>query len=273
MRDGVIADFEVAEEMIKYFIKKVNPSVIKATPMIVVCVPFGATAVEERAIYQSVISAGARKAFLLPEPIAAAIGAGLPITEPTGSMIVDIGGGTTEVAVLSLSDIVYARSNRVGGDKMDEAIIAHMRRQHSVLIGEASAEKIKKAIGTAKIPDDGSGEKMRIRGRDLVNGVPTEIEINQGQIAEALAEPVQQIVDAVMVALEATPPDLAADIVDNGVMLAGGGALLADLDLSLREQTGLAVSVAEEPLHCVALGIGRALEYVNVLDHVMKAPS
>jgi len=271
MRDGVIADFEVAEEMIKYFIRKVNPRRVPGgAPVVVVCVPYGATAVEERAIRDSVLSAGARKAILIPEPIAAAIGAGLPITEPTGSMIVDIGGGTTEVAVLSLSDIVYARSVRVGGDKMDEAIISHLRRQHNLLIGEASAERIKKAIGTARMPTDGIGERMLIRGRDLLNGVPKEQEITQGQIAEALAEPVQQIVEAVMVALEATPPDLAADIVDNGVMLAGGGAHLGDLDLSLREQTGLAISVAEEPLHCVALGTGRALEHLDRLGHVMK---
>jgi rod shape-determining protein MreB and related proteins len=271
MRDGVIADFEVAEEMIKYFIRKVHYSAWMAKPVIVVCVPYGATAVEERAIRDSVLSAGARKAILIPEPIAAAIGAGLPITEPTGSMIVDIGGGTTEVAVLSLSDIVYARSVRVGGDKMDEAIISHLRRQHNLLIGESSAEKIKKSIGTARMPPDGIGERMVIRGRDLLNGVPKEQEITQGQIAEALAEPVQQICEAVMVALEATPPDLAADIVDNGVMLAGGGAQLIDLDLTLREQTGLSISVAEEPLHCVALGTGRALEHMDRLGHVMKA--
>ncbi|MEL6220501.1 MAG: rod shape-determining protein, partial [Pseudomonadota bacterium] len=216
MRDGVIADFDVAEEMIKYFIKRVNGNSLWPRPQVVVCVPFGATAVEERAIEQSVLSAGARKAYLIPEPIAAAIGAGLPITEPTGSMIVDIGGGTTEVAVLSLSDIVYAKSVRVGGDKMDEAIISHMRRSHNLLIGEASAEKIKKTIGTARLPADGVGQSIVIRGRDLLNGVPKEQEITQAQIAEALAEPVQQIVESVMVALEATPPDLAADIVDNG---------------------------------------------------------
>lgn len=270
MRDGVIADFEVAEEMIKNFIRKVHSSAWMAKPIVVVCVPYGATAVEERAIRDAVLSAGARKAILIPEPVAAAIGAGLPITEPTGSMIVDIGGGTTEVAVLSLSDIVYARSVRVGGDKMDEAVISHLRRQHNLLIGEATAEKIKKAIGTARMPADGVGERMVIRGRDLLNGVPKEQEITQAQIAEALAEPVQQIVEAVMVALEATPPDLAADIVDNGVMLAGGSAHLLDLDLSLREQTGLAISVAEEPLHCVALGTGRALEHLDRLVHVMK---
>ena len=270
MRDGVIADFDVAEEMIKHFIKKVNPSSMFAKPLVVCCVPYGATAVEERAIEQSVLSAGARKAYLIPEPIAAAIGAGMPITEPTGSMIVDIGGGTTEVAVLSLSDIVYARSVRVGGDKMDEAIISHLRRQHNLLIGEATAERIKTTIGTARVPNDGVGQRLMIRGRDLLNGVPKEQEITQAQIAESLAEPVQQIVEAVMVALEATPPDLAADIVDNGVMLAGGGALLGDLDLTLREQTGLSITVAEEPLHCVALGTGRALEHLDRLGHVMK---
>ena len=270
MRDGVIADFDVAEEMIKSFIRRVNGNSLWSRPQIVVCVPYGATAVEERAIEQSVLSAGARKAYLIPEPIAAAIGAGLPITEPTGSMIVDIGGGTTEVAVLSLSDIVYAKSVRVGGDKMDEAVISHMRRQHNLLIGEASAEKIKKAIGTARMPADGVGQSIVIRGRDLLNGVPKEQEITQAQIAEALTEPVQQIVESVMVALEATPPDLAADIVDNGVMLTGGGALLGDLDLALREQTGLAISVAEEPLHCVALGTGKALEHLDRLNHVMK---
>jgi len=270
MRDGVIADFDVAEEMIKSFIKKANAGSLWPRPIVVVCVPFGATAVEERAIEQSVLSAGARKAYLIPEPIAAAIGAGLPITEPTGSMIVDVGGGTTEVAVLSLSDIVYAKSVRVGGDKMDEAIISHMRRQHNLLIGEASAEKIKKQIGTARMPADGVGQSIVIRGRDLLNGVPKEQEITQAQIAEALAEPVQQIVESVMVALEATPPDLAADIVDNGVMLTGGGALLGDLDLALREQTGLAISVAEEPLDCVALGTGKALEHLDRLAHVMK---
>jgi rod shape-determining protein MreB len=270
MRDGVIADFDVAEEMIKYFIRKVQPNTMFSKPVVVVCVPYGATAVEERAIEQSVISAGARKAFLIPEPIAAAIGSGLPITEPTGSMIVDVGGGTTEVAVLSLSDIVYARSIRVGGDKMDEAIASHLRRQHNLLIGESTAEKIKKAIGSARIPADGIGETMLVRGRDLLNGVPKEQEITQAQIAESLTEPVQQIVEAVMVALEATPPDLAADIIDNGVMLAGGGSLLHDLDVSLREQTGLAISVAEDPLACVALGTGQALENLDSLGHVMK---
>ncbi|MFN3614491.1 MAG: rod shape-determining protein, partial [Rubrimonas sp.] len=190
--------------------------------------------------------------------------------EPTGSMVVDIGGGTTEVAVLSLGDIVYARSVRVGGDKMDEAIISYLRRHQNLLIGEATSERIKKTIGTAMMPADGRGMSMEIRGRDLLNGVPKEIEITQGQIAEALAEPVQQIVEAVMVALEATPPDLAADIVDRGVMLTGGGALLGEIDAALREYTGLAVTVADEPLNCVALGTGKALEHKTALRHVLK---
>jgi len=224
MREGVIADFDTAEEMIKHFIRKVHSRSWISKPRVVVCVPHGATPVEKRAIRQSVLSAGARKAGLIAEPIAAAIGAGMPITEPTGSMVVDIGGGTTEVAVISLGDIVYARSVRVGGDRMDEAIVSYLRRQHNLLIGEQTAEKIKTSIGTARMPDDGRGQSMHIRGRDLLNGVPKETEINQAQVAEALAEPVQQICEAVMTALEATPPDLAADIVDRGVMLTGGGA-------------------------------------------------
>ncbi|MEO0679590.1 MAG: rod shape-determining protein [Pseudomonadota bacterium] len=270
MRDGVIADFDVAEEMIKHFIRKVHRRGSFASPKIIVCVPFGATPVEERAIRESVMAAGARRAALIPEPIAAAIGAGMPITEATGSMVVDIGGGTTEVAVLSLGDIVYARSIRVGGDKMDEAIINFLRRQQNILIGESTAERIKTSIGTARVPDDGRGRAIEIRGRDLLNGIPKEIEVTQGQIAEALAEPVTQIKEAVMSALEATPPDLAADIVDRGVMLTGGGALLGDLDLALREQTGLAITVAEEPLSCVALGTGKALEHEKDLIHILN---
>ncbi|MDF2232217.1 MULTISPECIES: rod shape-determining protein [Albimonas] len=270
MRDGVIADFDVAEEMIKHFIRKVHRRGSFASPKIIVCVPYGATPVEERAIRESVMAAGARKAALIPEPIAAAIGAGMPITEATGSMVVDIGGGTTEVAVLSLGDIVYARSIRVGGDKMDEAIISYLRRQQNILIGESTAERIKCTIGTARMPDDGRGRAIEIRGRDLLNGIPKEIEVTQGQIAEALAEPVMQIKEAVMSALEATPPDLAADIVDRGVMLTGGGALLGDLDLALREQTGLAITTAEEPLSCVALGTGKALEHEKDLLHILN---
>ncbi len=269
MRDGVIADFDVAEEMIKHFIRKVSTRFRMSKPKVIVCVPHGATPVERRAIAQSVVNAGARRAGLVPEPIAAAIGAGLPITEPTGSMVVDIGGGTTEVAVLSLGDIVYARSVRVGGDRMDEAIVSYMRRAHNLLIGETAAERIKTEIGTAVIPTDGKGESLPIRGRDLVNGIPREIEVTQAHVAEALAEPLQQICEAVLAGLESTPPDLAADIVDRGVMMTGGGSLLRDLDVALREQTGLPITLAENPLDCVALGTGKALEFENQLAHAI----
>jgi rod shape-determining protein MreB len=273
MRDGVIADFDVAEEMIKHFIRKVHSRSWISKPRVVVCVPHGATPVEKRAIRQSVLSAGARKAGLIAEPIAAAIGAGMPITEPTGSMVVDIGGGTTEVAVISLGDIVYARSVRVGGDRMDEAIISYLRRQQNLLVGESTAERIKTTIGTARMPNDGKGKMMEVRGRDLLNGVPKEISITASMVADALSETVQQICDAVMVALESTPPDLAADIVDRGVMLTGGGALLGDLDLALREKTGLAISVADQPLDCVALGTGKSLEYQKQLQHIIDFES
>ena len=259
LRDGVIADFHVAEQMIKHFIHKVHNRSF-ASPQVVVCVPSGSTAVERKAIQESAEQAGARKVYLIDEPMAAAIGAGLPVTEPQGSMIVDIGGGTTEVAVMSLSGIVFATSVRVGGDKMDEALIAYIRRNHNLLIGEATAERIKKEIGTALVPEDGVGLTMTIKGRDLMNGVPKELEINQLQVAEAISEPVSQIVEGVKVALEQTAPELAADIVDRGVVLTGGGGLLRDLDTVIRRATGLPVTIAEEPLTCVALGTGRALE-------------
>jgi rod shape-determining protein MreB len=261
--------------MLHYFIRSVHERYGFGIPRprVVIGIPSGVTEVEKRAVFDATMSAGAREAFLIEEPMAAAIGAGLPITDPRGSMIVDIGGGTTEVAVLSLGDIVYARSVRVGGDRMDEAIISYLRRQHNLLVGDSTAERIKTSIGTARMPDDGRGAAMQIRGRDLLNGVPKESEINQAQVAEALAEPVQQICEAVMVALEATPPDLAADIVDRGVMLTGGGALLGELDLALREQTGLSISVANESLNCVALGTGKALEYEKQLRHVIDYDS
>ena len=270
LRDGVIADFEVAEEMIKHFIRKVHNRRSFASPRVIVCVPSGSTAVERRAIQESAESAGARRVFLIEEPMAAAIGAGLPVTEPTGSMVVDIGGGTTEVAVLSLGGIVYARSVRVGGDKMDEAIIGYIRRSHNLLIGEASSERIKQSIGTACPPEDGNGELIEIKGRDLMNGVPKELVINQRQIAESLAEPVGAIIDAVKVALEHTAPELAADIVDKGIVLTGGGALLGNLDLVLRHATGLPVSIADEPLTSVARGAGRALEEMKMLSNVLS---
>ncbi len=269
LRDGVIADFEVAEEMIKHFIRKVHNRRSFASPQVIICVPSGSTAVERRAIQESAESAGARRVFLIEEPMAAAIGAGLPVTEPTGSMVVDIGGGTTEVAVLSLGGIVYSRSVRIGGDKMDEAIIGHIRRNHNLLVGEGSAERIKKQCGLACPPDDGDGEVMVIRGRDLMNGVPKELIISQRQIAESLAEPVGAIIEAVKVALEQTPPELAADIVDKGIVLTGGGALLGNLDVVLRNATGLPVSIADEPLSCVVLGTGRCLEEMKTLKHVL----
>ncbi len=271
LRDGVIADFEVAEEMIKHFIRKVHNRRRFASPLIIVCVPTGSTAVERRAIQESAESAGARKVLLIEEPMAAAIGAGLPVTEPSGSMVVDIGGGTTEVAVISLGGIVHARSVRVGGDKMDEAIISYIRRNHNLLIGEASAERIKLDIGAAWANPRIPGPTREIKGRDLLNGVPREVKVNQAQIAESLVEPVSQIVDAVRITLEHTPPELAADIVDKGIVLTGGGALLHGLDDVLREATGLPVVVAEEALRCVALGTGRALEEMKRLKSVLSS--
>jgi len=269
LRDGVIADFEVAEEMIKHFIRKVHHRRGFASPLVIICVPSGSTAVERRAIQEAAESAGARRVHLIEEPMAAAIGAGLPVTEPTGSMVVDIGGGTTEVAVLSLGGIVYARSIRVGGNKMDEAIINFVRRNHSLLIGEATAEMIKKRIGSACLPEDGNGEILEIKGRDLMNGVPKEIVISERQIAESLAEPVNAIIEAVKVALEHTAPELSADIVDKGIVLTGGGSLLGNLDFVLRHSTGLPVSLADVPLTCVALGTGRCLEEMKSLGHVL----
>ena len=269
LRDGVIADFDVAEEMIKHFIRKVHNRRSFAAPQIIVCVPSGSTVVERRAIHQSCTSAGASRVYLVEEPMAAAIGAGLPVTEPTGSMVVYIGGGTTEVAVLALGGIVYARSVRVGGDKMDEAVIGYIRRNHNVLIGESSAERIKKEIGSAAVPKDGEGKMLSVKGRDLMNGVPKELILSEAQIAEALSEPVGQIIEAVKTALEHTAPELAADIVDKGIMLTGGGALLGNMEIVLRQATGLPVSIADDPLSCVALGTGRCLEDLRSLKSVL----
>ncbi|WP_439538212.1 rod shape-determining protein [Sphingomonas sp.] len=261
LRDGVIADIDVAEQMISHFIRKVTGQrKFMRWPQIVICVPSGSTSVERRAIRDAAQNAGASQVWLIEEPMAAAIGADMPVTEPIGSMVVDIGGGTTEVAVLSLRGLAYSNSVRVGGDKMDEAIVSYVRRNHNLLIGEATAERIKQEVGVAKPPADGIGLTIHIKGRDLVNGVPKEIQINQGQIAEALSEPVGTIVEGVRIALENTAPELAADIVDQGIVLTGGGALLEGIDEVLRDETGLPVTVAEDPLTCVALGTGRALE-------------
>lgn len=269
LRDGVIADFKVAAEMIKYFIREVNKTRSWLGPLIIVCVPSGSTPVERRAIQDAAEGAGANEVFLIEEPMAAAIGANLPVTEPTGSMIVDIGGGTTEVGILSLGGIVYSRSVRVGGDKMDEAIISYIRRYHNLLIGESTAERIKKTIGAACPSEDGDGLTIEIKGRDLANGIPKEMTLNERQIAESLMEPVEQIVEAIKVALECTPPELSSDIVERGIVLSGGGALLKNLDYVVRQATGLPVFVADDPLLCVVNGCGKVLENMKMFRAVL----
>ncbi|MDA9632814.1 rod shape-determining protein [Pelagibacteraceae bacterium] len=271
MKDGVIADFEVAEQMIKSFIKKVHSGRTLSNPQIVICVPTGATNVERRAIRESADAAGARRVFLIEEPVAAAIGAGLPVAEPTGSMIVDIGGGTTEVAVLSLGGVVHATSVKAAGDKFDEAIIEYMRSSHKLAIGETTAERMKKEIGSASTPEDGDGKSMNVKGRDLITGLPKELSISQRQIAEALAEPVAQIIDTIKRALEQTPAELSADIVERGIMMTGGGSLLGNLDKVLRRATSLPVSIAEDPLLCVVMGTGKALEEKSKLSDVFAS--
>jgi len=270
MKDGVIADFEVAEQMIKHFIRKVHKGRSLTNPQIVICVPSGATNVERRAIRESADAAGARRVYIIEEPVAAAIGANLPVAEPTGSMIVDIGGGTTEVAILSLGGVVLSTSIRVAGDKFDSAIVEYMRSIHKLAIGEATAERMKKNIGTACPPDDGDGEIMHVKGRDLITGLPKETTITQRQIAEALSEPVAQIIDTIKKALEQTPAELAADIVERGIMLTGGGCLLGNIDKVLRRATSLPVSIAEDPLLCVVLGTGRALEQKSKLSDIFS---
>jgi rod shape-determining protein MreB len=271
MKDGVIADFVITEEMIKYFIRKVHNRRTFANPRVIICVPTGSTPVERRAIHDSALAAGARKVSLIEEPMAAAIGAGLPVNEPQGSMVVDIGGGTTEIAVISLGGIVYSRSVRIGGDTMDTAIIQFMRKRYNLLIGESSAETIKKEVGIAIAPKTGDGKTIDIKGRDLASGVPKEIELNQSQVAEALSEPIQHIVDAVKAALEETPPELSADLVDMGIVLTGGGALLEKMDEAIRDATGLPVTIADEALNCVALGSGKALESERSFEPILSS--
>lgn len=266
MRDGVIANFEITEAMIKHFIRRVHNRKTLVRPRVVIAVPSGITQVEKRAVRDSAISAGAREVYLMEEPMAAAIGVGLPISNPIGNMIVDVGGGTTEVAVISLSGIVYSKSVRVAGDEMDEAIINYIKRKYNLLIGERTAEEIKIKIGSAYPLNE--KQEMEIKGRDLVAGIPKTLLVNDEEIREALAEPIGTIVETVKVALERTPPELAADIVDRGIVMAGGGSMIRGLDLLLREETGLPIILAEDPLSAVALGTGKALDELELLRKV-----
>lgn len=267
IKDGVIADFEVTEAMLRYFINKVHNRRTLVHPRIIVSVPSGITQVEKRAVKESAESAGAREVYLIEEPMAAAIGAGLPITEPTANMIVDIGGGTTEVAVISLAGIVYAKSVRVAGDKMDDAILQHIKRKHNLAIGEHSAEMIKTTIGD--VMPEPPFQTMDIKGRDLVSGVPKTLNIDSEEIMHAISEQVDAIIEAVKMALELTPPELSADIVDQGIVLTGGGALLTNLDKRLTKETGLPIIIADDPLSSVVLGSGKALENIEVLKEIM----
>ena len=268
MRDGVIADFEVTEAMLRHFIQKVHNRRRLVRPRIIIAVPSGITQVEKRSVRESAESAGAREVFLIEEPMAAAIGAGLPITEPTCNMVVDIGGGTTEVAVISLAGIVYSRSLRVAGDKMDEAIMQYIKRKYNLLIGERTAEIIKTAIGNA-YPDPQDLETIEVKGRDLVSGIPKILAIDSEEIRIAISEQIDAIVETVKIALEQTPPELAADIVDRGIVLTGGGALLKNLDKLLMEESGLPITVTEDPLSTVALGSGEAIDSIDILKQVM----
>ncbi len=266
MKDGVIADFEITEVMLRHFIAKAHNRTTLVRPRIIICVPFGITEVEKRAVRESASAAGAREVFLIEEPMAAAIGAGLSITEPSGNMVVDIGGGTTEVAVISLAGIVYSKSVRMAGDKMDEAVSNYIKRKYSLMVGERTAEQIKITIGSAHPLTQEL--RMEVKGRDLVAGVPKTIEATSEEIREALAEPLRMIVEAILTSLERTPPELAADIVDKGIVLTGGGALLRNLDVLLREETGLPVMIAEDPLAAVVLGSGKALDQEALLKAV-----
>jgi rod shape-determining protein MreB len=266
LRDGVIADFEITEAMLRYFIKRAHDRSTLVQPRIIICVPFGITEVEKRAVKESAESAGAREVFLIEEPMAAAIGAGLPITEPSGNMVVDIGGGTTEVAVISLAGIVYSQSVRVGGDKMDEAIVDYMKRKYNLLVGEQTAERVKCLIGNAHPGDE--IDSMEVKGRDLVAGVPKTVVVTSDEIRDALSGPINTIIDAVMSALERTPPELSADIVDKGIVLTGGGAQLRNLDVLLRQETGLPVMVSDDPVSAVVKGSGKTLDQLDLLREV-----
>jgi rod shape-determining protein MreB len=268
IKDGVISDFDATGEMLRYFIQRVHNRKSFLRPRIVIGVPTGITQVEQRAVKDAALSSGGREVYLIEEPVAAAIGTGLPISEPSGNMIVDIGGGTTDIAVISMDGVVYSKAIRVGGDKMDEAIINYIKRKYNLLIGEMMAEMIKMELGSA-YKTDTNRLTMEIKGRDLVSGIPKTLILDDDEVREALAEPVGQILNAIKLALENTPPELSADIVDKGIVLAGGGALLKGLDVFLREETSLPIIIAEDPLMCVALGAGRVLDDIDVLKKVM----
>jgi rod shape-determining protein MreB len=267
LRDGVIADFDVTQNMLKYFIRKSTQRRSLFQPRVVVCVPSGVTEVEKRAVEEAAIHAGARDAYLIEEPMAAAIGAGLPVQEATGSMIVDIGGGTTEVAIISLGGIVTSKSIRVGGDELDESIVSYIKKEYSLMIGERTAEEVKITIGSADIKAKES--KMQIRGRDLISGLPKPIEITSKEIYEAMKEPIYSILEAIKSTLEKTPPELAADVMELGIMLTGGGALLEGIDRLIKSETGMPVHIAENPLDCVAIGTGKALDSIEVLKKTL----
>jgi len=270
LKDGVIADFDVTQAMLKYFIKRSIDTKSFIRPRVVVGVPSGVTEVEKRAVIDATIQAGAREAYLIEEPMAAAIGAGLPVHEPTGNMVVDIGGGTTEVAVISLGGIVTSRSIRIGGDEMDEAIVQYIKRTYNLMIGERTAEEVKVTIGAATVPD--ADESMDIRGRDLVTGLPKTLTIKAREVQQALSEPVAGIIEAVKVTLEKTPPELAADIMDRGIVMTGGGSLLRGLDRLLSKETGMPVHIADDALDCVGAGTGKALESIDLLKRVLMSP-
>lgn len=270
MKDGVIADFDVTQSMLKYFIKKAMSKGAFSKPRVVICVPSGVTEVEKRAVEEATLQAGAKESYLIEEPMAAAIGANLPVEEPSGSMVVDIGGGTSEVAVISLGGIVTSKSLRIAGDELDEAIVHYVKKEYNLMIGERTAEEIKVSIGAAyPKPKE---ESIEIRGRDLISGLPKNVSISSSEIVEALKEPVNAIVDSIKYTLEKTPPELAADIMDRGIMLTGGGALLSGLDRLIRDETGMPVSIAENPLDCVAVGAGKVLDEIETLKRVLITP-